>query len=468
MSDAPPMEEKAKDTTDPVPVTPRSAGEPPGDDAPEAPVSIRRLSTAPDEPAPPSMSRKEREERAKKRVGSTLKGWRLARLLGVGPICAAYESFRGADDSGEHVVLRVMVGNLATHERARAMFLRGAYASNRFNHPRVVSVTADGTDPDGVPFVVRPWVDAQTLEQFVGKSDGGLNETQVLRIAEQVLDALEIAHAHGIVHGAITAQNILVTPRGSVRLCDFSVPPGMGPRTADDEDVLASRRIGPFSAPERCGDKPDPASEQSDIYMLASCMYFAATKEMPRGKSDSPDDLAKFVARPMREVLPKASEYFAMVIDHALAKEPEARFESAYAMLGDVRRVMAGRKPKLGDARRPVPSGSFSAIPLSTRDGAPSSQRPAHSRADFPPSSTASMKQDRSAQWRGNMALILAIALLVGIATFVMVREKVEEARAQEQEELQKKQEKEQREREKKEHRDSREQGTPPRPGSTP
>ena len=433
---------------EPAPLTPRSPGAPPPAAEPDgkepgeaSPVSIRSLATAPAEPPPPSMAPKEREALAKKRVGSTLKGWRLARLLGVGPVCAAYESFRGADDSGEHVVLRIMIGNIAAHERARAMLLRGAYASNRFNHPRVVPIVADGTDADGTPFVVRPWMDAETLEQVLGKTEGGMAEAQVLRMAEQVLDALEIAHSHGIVHGAITSKNILLTPRGSVRVCDFAVPPGMGPRTSDDADVLAQRRIGPFSAPERCGDEPGPASEQSDIYMLAACMYYAASGVLPRGKAESPGDLATTAAKPVRQVAPKVTEYFAMVVDHALSKEPEARFESAYAMLGDVRRVMAGRKPKLGDARKPVPSGSFAAFPLSTRDGSPSSQRPGITRSDFPPpGSTTQSRHARRGQWRGNFALIFAIALLVGVATFVMVREKVEENRAQEREELLKKQ----------------------------
>jgi serine/threonine-protein kinase len=386
------------------------------------------------------MSRKEREDIAKKRVGATLKGWRLARLLGVGPICAAYESFRGADDSGEHVVLKLMIGNIAKHERARAMFLRGAYASNRFTHPRVVSVSADGTDAEDTPFVVRPWVDAQTLEQVVTRSETGIEQAQVLRIAEQVLDALEIAHSHGIVHGAITPRNILVTPRGSARLCDFSVPPGMGPRTSDEEDVLAARRVGPFSAPERCGEKPKAASEQTDLYMIAACLYYAISKEMPRGNADTPDVLRRTPARPVRTVAPKVSEHLAQVIDHALSLAPEARFESAYAMLGDVRRAMAGRRPKLGDARRPVPSGSFSALPLSTRDGPSSSSRLGTTtlRNDYPPSGRSEGRQ----QWKGNVALILAIALLVGVATFVMVREKVEESRAQEQEELLRKQKK--------------------------
>ncbi len=445
-------EDAAGGPIEPAPVTPRSPGATPparaaiglpphaakdGEPIEGAPVSIRSLATAPAEPAPAALSTNEREALAKKRVGSTLRGWRLARLLGTGPVCAAYESFKGASDSGEHVVLRIMIGH-TTHERARAMLLRGAYASNRFNHARVIPVVGDGTDTDGTPFIVRPWIDAEPLATTVDKAEGGMTEAQVLRVAEQVLDALEIAHSHGIVHGAITPRNILVTPRGSVRLCDFSIPPGMGPRTSDEADLLARRRIDVFSAPERCGDEPGAASEQSDIYMLAACMYFAISRQPPRGKATSPEDLARTRARPVREVAPKVSEFFAMVVDHALSLEPEGRFESAYAMLGDVRRVMAGRRPKLADARRPVPSGSFSGLPLSAREGT-SSQRTGISRTDIPSPSSVTLGRPRSAQWRGNLGLILAIALLVGVATFVMVREKVEESRAQDREELLKK-----------------------------
>jgi serine/threonine-protein kinase len=323
------------------------------------------------------------------------------------------------------------------------MFLRGAYASSRFTHPRVVSVSIDGTEADGTPFIVRPWVDAEPLDAVVGRSDTGLSEVQALRIAEQVLDALEIAHAHGIVHGAITPRNVLVTPRGSIRLCDFAIPPGHGPRNSDDEDVLASRRVGPFAAPERCGNDAGAASEQTDIYMLAACLYFAVTKEPPRGKAEGSVELAKERARPIKEVCAKLSDGFGAIVDHALSVEPEARFESAYAMLGDVRRVMAGRKPKLGDARKPVPSGSFSSasISQSQRDGAVSSGRPKSTlRTDYAPRSTSRARGQGSDPWKGNFALILAIAALVGVATFVMVREKVEESRVQEQEELLKKQ----------------------------
>ena len=408
-----------------------------GADDETSPLSIRRLSTANPQPAPPSLSRKEREDLAQKRVGTSIKGWRLARLLGVGPVTAAYDTFRGPGDGGEHVVLKLMLGQVSKHERARGTFLRGAYASNRFNHPRVLAVTTDGSDAEGAPFVIRPWVDAEPLDAVVAKSDALLSEAQVLRMAEQVLDALEIAHAHGIVHGAITPRNVLVTPRGSIRLCDFATPPGMGPRTAEEEDVLAERRAGPFAPPERCAKPFVPASEQSDIYSLAACMYFAVSKAYPRGDAKKPEALAKTAAIPLRDVNLKVSEFFATIVDHALNLEPEGRYESAYAMLGDVRRVMAGRKPKLGDALRPVPSGSYSQIPAlnTSNNGPPSSVRPGtgNVRSDYPPMGplTGHGAARGRKQWKGNAALILAIALLVGVATFVMVREKVEESREQ-------------------------------------
>jgi serine/threonine-protein kinase len=389
----------------------------------ESPLSQRL--TAPRSDPPPSLSPREREELAKKRVGTTIKGWRLARLLGIGAITAAYESFRGPTDGGEHVVLKLMLGRVATHERARSMFLRAAYASNRFNHPRVLAVLTDGTDADGNAFVVRPWVDAEPLETKVQRGEE-MSEPAVLRMAEQILDALEMAHAHGIVHGAITPNNILVTPRGSMRLCDFATPPGMGPRTADEEDILAGRRVGPFTPPERANRPTTPPSEQTDIWAVAACMYYALSKGLPRGSATSAADLSTSASRPIREVA-KVSEFVANIIDHALELEPASRYESAYAMLGDVRRAMAGRKPKLGDAHNPVPSGSYSGVPLLN---SPSSARPSSLlRSDLPvPSSMRAVK----GQWKGNLLLVLAIALLVGVATFVMVREKTEEARIRE------------------------------------
>ena len=403
----------------------------PHDKSPHSLLS-EKLATALPLPDAKATRDDERRRMAEQKVGLTLKGWRIQRLLGVGPASAAYEATRGSHDGSSRGVLRVLLGTLGKNERAKSQFVRAAYAASRFQHPRVVAVIADGTDDEGEPFVVRPWIDARTISELVA-AEGPMSEATALRLAEQVLDALEIAHAHGVVHGAISPSNVLVTPRGSMRLCDFSSPPGLGPRT--EGDALAAHRVTPWTPPERCSSSPDPPTEACDVWSLGALLYFVASKKIPRGTAASTADLARTTAIPLRQVAPSVSEGFAALVDHALQADPMARYESAYAMLGDVRRVMAGRKPKLADAQRPNPSGSYTG-PASTRSSRQVSlttgrvDASASHVAAGPPTSVRPPEAVRRAnEWKGNVALILAIALLVGVATFVMVRERVEEER---------------------------------------
>jgi serine/threonine-protein kinase len=399
------------------------------DDEP-SPLSVRLHGTAKSDPPPPLSAPGERLALAKKKLNLTLKGWRLTRLLGVGPVTAAYEGVRGARDATERVVVKVMIGSIATHERAKSVFLRAAYAANRFNHGRVLMITEDGVDGEGAPFVIRPWADAEPLADLVARKP--LGEAEVLQFAEQVLDALEMGHAHGLLHGALTPQNILITERGSIRLCDFATPPGMGAlRGVVEDEVLAERRRGPFTAPERCALPPSASSEEADIYGLAACMYFALSGKVPRGASTEGSALAHTEAAALRTVAPGVSENMAAVVDHALNLDPTSRYDSAYAMLGDVRRVMVGRRPKLADAMAPVPSQGPAEL---VRIEGPVS-RPYRQVASLEPAPRSSVHGPQSvarrvgSERRGNAFLILAIAILVGVATFVLVREKRDDRR---------------------------------------
>lgn len=400
---------------------------PPGSSGPPGPHSIlsEKLATALPPPAPEALPDDARAKLAAEKVGLTFKGWRLGRLLGVGPVSAAYEATRGVQDGTSRGVVRLMIGSLAANERARSQFVRAAYAASRFQHARVLAVTADGTDDNGAPFVVRPWADAVPLKELLD-TEGPMPEARALRLAEQTLDALEIAHAQGIVHGAISPSNVLVTTRGSIRLCDFAAPPGVHARAG--EDVLAPRRVTQWTPPERCSASPEGPTEVGDVWSLGALLYYVVTKTPPRPGATSFADLARTPARRIEEVA-QVSPAFAALVMHALEADPMYRYESAYAMLGDVRRVMAGRKPKLGDALRPNPSGPYSAPPVSRS----SRQLPAsNSRIELgKPLFSTVTKSDhpRASEWKGNVALILAIAALVGVATFVMVRERVEDER---------------------------------------
>src|SRR5258708_6695431 len=105
-----------------------------------------------DEPLP-AESLEEREVLAKKKAGTKIKRWRLARLLGVGPLTAAYEAYLGDGEDGDHGTLKLLLGAVAKNERARGLFVRSAYAANRFRHSRVLEIRLDGTDPSGAPFI---------------------------------------------------------------------------------------------------------------------------------------------------------------------------------------------------------------------------------------------------------------------------------------------------------------------------
>ncbi len=384
----------------------------------ESPLSVR-LQVGPDSRALESESEGTRQALAESKVGSRLRGWRLVRLLGVGPVTAAYEAYRGQKDATEHAVVRLMIGTPGNDERARSLFLRASYAANRFDHSRVVHVKEDGTDEDGTPFVVRPWIDAEPLITVVLRES--LEQVDVLRVAEQLLDIVEMAHAQGVLHGAIHPANVFLTSRGSVRLCDFATAPGLSP-SRTDEDALAPLRVCPFMAPERRASVGLPPSEMSDIYSIGAVLWYAVAGVLP------PANLHSSVERKI--ALPRGvNESFGAVLFHALREDPIERYESAYAFLGDVRRVMAGRRPKLADAGAPVPSQSMQEV---SRLAAPSSRRVPSVRPVAPvsyPPKKAALPARSGKEWKGNLFLTAAIALLLGIATFVLFREKTLEER---------------------------------------
>jgi serine/threonine-protein kinase len=321
--------------------------------------------------------------------------WTVERSLGSGPLCECYLVTRAGN---ERAVARVLRAPFALDEQFATDWLRACWKANRFQHPRVLRVIEQGRDPRGAPVIVRAWARGETLAQATSR--GPLELHVALGLTEQVLDALEIAHAHGILHAAISPSNILVTPRGSVRVVDFG---------HHAEDRVSMARVGPFSAPERRAVPPEPPSEAADIWSVGACLRFAL------GASAVQPDVGA-------------------VIDLAMTSDPTERYPSAYAMLGDVRRLLGGRTPKLRTSLAPVPSQSVAGAPAPSMNAAADDgnriEAPASSSGLSEPLSPALPAPDAPArEWRGNLVLVLAIALLAGLATFVLVRERLAETR---------------------------------------
>lgn len=333
-------------------------------------------------------------------AGATLCGWTLERPLGGSPVCSSWLGRRG----DERVVVRVLRPDLARDPKACAEWLRASWAANRFHHTRVVKVLEQGQvpGPDGAPVVVRAWAAGESLEEAVCR--GAVDEAAAMRLLEQVLDALEMAHAHGILHGALTPQNIIVTPRGSARLVDFASTPGLLVRRSGASERLASLRRGPFLAPERRTIPVAPCTELADVWAAGACLHFALTGKPPSAESSR-----------LSGVDPDVAAIMAL----ALEPDPARRYESAYAMLGDVRRLLSGSKPRLDGRAAPIPSERVPSLVPSSSVVHLTSTPP-----EEPP------KAVSSRQRRGNVLLLLAIFLLAGFAAFVLARERLGDAPA--------------------------------------
>jgi hypothetical protein len=190
----------------------------------------------------------------------------------------------------------------------------------------------------------------------------------------------------------MSPSNIIVSELRAVRVVDFG---------HHGSDRIVSGRVGPFSAPERRESPAAPPSEAADIWSVGACLRFAL------GPRSLPTDVEEVVAL-------------------ATAVDPRDRYESAYAMLGDVRRLLAGRAPKLRSSIAPVPSESRAGVSLSPTSVA--ALAPSISPGVHPaPSPSAQPPAPYRGEWRGNLVLLLAIALLAGLATFVLVRERMAE-----------------------------------------
>jgi eukaryotic-like serine/threonine-protein kinase len=210
-------------------------------------------------------------------IGRQISHYRITGALGKGGMGVVYT----AEDVrlGRSVALKFLAESLASDQTALARFEREARTASSLNHAHICTIYDIGT-ADGRPFIAMELLTGDTLKDRLAR--GAIEPFELIRIAIQVADALDVAHDAGIVHRDITPANIFLTTRGQVKVLDF----GLAKRVnLDESDVTlagitgAHQLVGTllYISPEQA--LTQPLDRRSDLFSLGSTMFEALTAE---------------------------------------------------------------------------------------------------------------------------------------------------------------------------------------------
>ena len=296
-------------------------------------------------------------------IGRRLSHYRILAPLGEGGMGVVY---RAHDEHLDRdVAVKLLAPGTLADDAARRRFRREALALSHLQHPHILAVHDFDTE-DGTDFLVMELVPGTTLAERLAA--GPLPEAEVLRLGAQIADALEAAHEQGVIHRDLKPGNVMVTPRGEVKVLDFGLAKRFGPaavpalsRTLTDEQTLVGTM--PYMAPEQLLGREVDA--RTDLYALGVVLYELATGRRPFDETQSfalASQILNQAPEPPRELRAELSPGLEAVVLRCLAKDPAARFATAREL---------GEALRGGAPPRPLPTATdvAAAAPPSARAG---------------------------------------------------------------------------------------------------
>ena len=275
-------------------------------------------------------------------MGNTISHYRLEEELGAGGMGQVRKAYDTTLD--RTVVLKLLAPDLVAEEESRKRFLREARLASALDHPNICTIY-EIAEVDSQYFIAMQFVPGKTLKRVINGKPISLES--LFSIALQTADALVTAHAKGIVHRDIKSGNIIITPRGQVKILDF----GLAKLLTDKERAAASEadeltRLGAplgtpnYMSPEQArGERVD---HRSDIYSFGVVIYEMTTGRLPF-KGQTNVDLMHAVLhdpyKPAKEVNDKLLAELSDMIDRAMARKPHDRYQTMQQMLEDLQRL---------------------------------------------------------------------------------------------------------------------------------
>lgn len=260
------------------------------------------------------------------------------------------------------VAIKMLPAKSIGNQQARKRLFREAKAAATLDHPNICSIYEVGEEGD-CAFIVMQYIEGRTLSRII--KNNPLSPLEVVDIGIQAAEALAEAHSRGVIHRDIKPQNVIITPRGQVKILDFGLAKIVRDESAKHTGEVDSRltetgevvgTVG-YMSPEQLRDLPIDA--RTDLFSLGVMLYECAT-----GRSAFVGSTQIQISLQVIEVDPQRPSALSIdipselddIILKAIAKDVDARYQSAAAVLADLRRMETTLQGSVLNTRPLTPS----------------------------------------------------------------------------------------------------------------
>lgn len=262
-----------------------------------------------------------------------LGAYRLLERIGKGGMGEVYRAQH--IQIGREAAVKVLPANLATDEDFLRRFKREASSAASLAHPNILQVYDYG-EQDGTPYLVMPYIRGGTLKDRI--EGGKAPASQMTKYLTEVADALDYAHRKGIIHRDVKPANILIDEDDRAYLSDFGIA-----KALEGNDNLTQAGVGvgtpEYMAPEQAQGRADP---RSDLYALGIMVYQMLTGQVPFTGNTTVEVLMKHLQEPvpLSSLRGAVAQQFGPILQRALAKDPNQRYQSGRELMADVNQAL--------------------------------------------------------------------------------------------------------------------------------
>src|SRR4029453_12199313 len=378
-------------------------------------------------------------------IGRVVSHYRVVEQIGAGGMGVVYK----AEDTrlGRALALKFLPVDAPSDQLALERFQREARTASTFNHPAICTIYDIG-EFEGRQFIAMELLDGQPLDQFIAGKPLPINK--VLDLGIPSADALDTAHSLGILHRDIKPANIFVTSRGLAKVLDFGLAKltpggrsslsgssGMAATVADSMLTTAGLAVGTiaYMSPEQA--RGEDLDQRSDLFSFGVVLHEMATgKQAFQGITTAVvfDAILNRMPPPVSAINPEVPPELERIIDKALEKDRDLRYQTAADMKADLQRLRrdrdSGRAVMLGSGAVPTMSGAgyraarsssaVPAVPATSAESIAAPATPAAPPAAAPPAAAPPQPAPRGKPRTGNKTAMLATGGAVLLAAIAL------------------------------------------------